>query len=59
MEIGKRGPKTDNPKAYKVTVKLDQESKDILEAYSQQETVSASETVRRGIKRLKVDLNNK
>lgn len=59
MERGKRGPKTDNPKAYKVTVKLDQESKDILEAYSQQETVSASETVRRGIKRLKTDLTKK
>lgn len=50
------GRPTDNPKAHKVTVKLDQESKDILDAYSLQETVSNSEAVRRGIKKLKDDL---
>ena len=49
----KRGPKTDNPKDHKITVKLDQESKDITEAYCEQETVSLAECVRRGIKRLK------
>ena len=52
----KRGPKTDNPKMHRVTVKLDQESKDILDNYSKQETVSAGETIRRGLKRLKPDL---
>lgn len=52
----KRGPKTDNPKPHRVTVKLDQESKDILDNYSNQNSVSAGETIRRGIKRLKPDL---
>ena len=33
----KRGPKTDNPKPYKIGVKLDQEAKDILDAYCEQE----------------------
>lgn len=52
----KRGPKTDNPKNHKVSIKLDQESKDISDAYCEQEAVSLSECVRRGIKRLKPDL---
>lgn len=41
---------------YRVTVKLDQDSKDILDNYSKQEAVSAGETIRRGLKRLKNDL---
>ena len=52
----KRGPKTDNPKPYKIGVKLDQEAKDILDAYCEQEAVSIMEATRRGIKRLKPDL---
>lgn len=51
--MGKRGPKTDNPKTHKITIKLDQESKDILDDYSRQESVSISESVRRGIRLLK------
>ena len=56
LEVGKRGPKTDNPKAFKVTVKLDQEAKETLDSYSEQENVSVSEAARRGIKKLKDDL---
>lgn len=56
MEKGKRGPKTDNPKPYRIAVKLDQESKDILYAYCNQEGISVMEAARRGIKRLKPDL---
>ncbi|MCL2883937.1 MAG: hypothetical protein FWF49_00435 [Oscillospiraceae bacterium] len=52
----KRGPKTDNPKPYRIAVKLDQEAKNILDAYCVQESVSAMEATRRGIKRLKPDL---
>ena len=52
----KRGPKTENPKAHRITVKLDQKSKDILDEYSNQESVSAGESIRRGIKRLEPDL---
>lgn len=57
MSVGeKRGPKTDNPKSYKITAKLDQKSKDILERYSKQESVSVSETIRRGIQRMEPDI---
>ena len=56
MEKGKRGRPTDNPKPYKIAVKLDQQSKDILEAYCKQEDVSKMEATRRGIKRLEPDL---
>ena len=52
----KRGPKTDNPKPYRIAVKLDQEAKDVLDAYCKKESVSVMEATRRGIKRLKPDL---
>lgn len=57
MAMGKkRGPKTDNPKAHKLGVKIDQKAKDILERYCAQESISYSEAVRRGIYRLEPDL---
>ncbi len=57
MGTGKKpGPKTDNPKAYKIGVKIDLQCKDILESYCKQETVSLAEAVRRGIIKLKADL---
>lgn len=57
MGVGKkRGPKTDNPKTVKFTVKLDKESKEVLDQYSRQEAVSLSEAARRGINRLKPDI---
>lgn len=52
----KAGRPTDNPKPYKIAVKLDQEAKDVLDAYCEQESVSIMEATRRGIKRLKPDL---
>ena len=52
----KMGRPTDNPKPYKIGVKLDQEAKDVLDAYCKQESVSVMEAGRRGIKRLKPDL---
>nr|WP_286167008.1 hypothetical protein [Clostridium sp. D33t1_170424_F3] len=57
METGKkRGPKTDNPKTYKIGVKLDLKSKDILTAYCAQESVSTAEAVRRGIAKLEPEI---
>lgn len=53
------GRPTDNPKPYKIAVKLDQEAKDIIDAYCEQESVSIMEAARRGIKRLKSDLKEK
>lgn len=56
LEMGKRGPKTDNPKPYRMAVKYDEECKQILEAYCEQENVNRMEAARRGIKKLKDDL---
>ena len=40
---------TDNPKPYKLTVRVDQKSMDILTQYTKQEGVSQMEAIRRGI----------
>ncbi|HEX2939354.1 MAG TPA: hypothetical protein VHO66_10645 [Ruminiclostridium sp.] len=52
----KRGPKTNNPKPYRMAVKYDEECKQILEEYCLQENVNKMEAARRGIKKLKDDL---
>ena len=52
----KMGRPTDNPKPYHMTVKYDEDCKEILERYCEQEQVSRMEAVRRGIKRLRDDL---
>ncbi len=50
------GRPTDNPKPYKLTVRVDEESKQILDAYTEQEKVSQMEAIRRGIKKLEADI---
>ena len=50
------GRPTDNPKPYHMTVKYDEECKEILEQYCKQEQVPRMEAARRGIKKLKDDL---
>ena len=50
------GRPTDNPKPYKLSVRVDEASKKILEQYTEQEKVSTMEAIRRGIKRLEPDL---
>ncbi|HEY4534265.1 MAG TPA: hypothetical protein VIG61_08940 [Fusobacterium sp.] len=52
----KIGRPTDNPKPYKITVRIDEESKTILDEYCSKEKVNQMEAVRRGIKKLKDDL---
>ena len=52
----KMGRPTDNPKSHQITVKFDNECKEIIELYSQQEGVSKMETVRRGVKLLRGDI---
>lgn len=52
----KMGRPTDNPKPYKMAVRLDEESKEILDTYCKQENVSQMEAARRGIKMLKNDI---
>lgn len=48
----KMGRPTNNPKPFKITVRLDTESKAILDAYCAKNEVSQMEAVRRAIKRL-------
>lgn len=51
------GRPTNNPKPYKLTVRVDEESKQILDAYTEQEEVTQMEAIRRGIKKLEADIN--
>lgn len=53
------GRPTDNPKPYRMTIKYDEECKQILEEYCKQENVNRMEAGRRAIKKLKSDLNEK
>lgn len=52
----KIGRPTDNPKPHKITVRLDDKSKDILNDYCRQESVNQMEAVRRGIAKLEKDI---
>ena len=56
MRMGKRGPKEELPKPYRMAVKYDEECKQILEAYCAQGNVKRREAAGRGIKKLKEDL---
>lgn len=55
----KKGRPTDNPKPYKISTRIDEESKEILDKYCEQENVPQMEAVRRGIKKLESDLKRK
>lgn len=52
----RKGRPTDNPKPYKITVRLDEQSKVILDAYCEQKNVNQMEAVRQGIKRLEPEI---
>lgn len=56
MASKKMGRPTDNPKPYKITVRLDENSKSILDSYCRQEEVTQMEAVRRSIKKLEDDI---
>lgn len=49
-------PKSDNPKSNSLHVRLDKETKEILETYCEQEKVAKTEGIRRGIHRLKSEI---
>ena len=59
MGAKKMGRPTDNPKPYHMTVKYDEDCKEILERYSAQEGITRGEAARRGIKKLRADLKTK
>lgn len=50
------GRPTDNPKGTSIHVRLDKECEEILKAYCERENVSKMEATRRGIKKLKSEM---
>ncbi len=50
------GRPTNNPKKERITVRLDNESSEILDIYCEQNTVERAEAIRTGIKKLKDDI---
>lgn len=56
MSPKKIGRPTDNPKSNPIHVRLDEESKRILEEYCEQEGIAKTEGIRRGIKKLESEI---
>ena len=56
MPDKKMGRPTDNPKSERITVRLDNESTNILTSYCEQEKIERAEAIRRGVKKLKSDI---
>lgn len=52
-------PKSENPKSNPIHVRLDGETKKILEEYCEQESIPKTEGIRRGIHKLKSDVKKK
>lgn len=52
----KMGRPTDNPKLNSIHVRLDEESKEILDLYCKQEGLKKNEGIRRGIKMLRSEI---
>lgn len=49
-------PKSENPKSNPIHVRLDEETKEILKNYCEQEKIPKTEGIRRGIHRLKSEI---
>lgn len=49
-------PKSENPKSNPIHVRLDDETREILEDYCNQENIAKTEGIRRGIYRLRPDI---
>ena len=52
----KMGRPTDNPKVSSLNIRLDKESRDILNEYAEKYKITRTESARIGIKKLKEDL---
>ena len=55
----KMGRPTDNPKPYRIAVRLDAETKSILDDYCKNNQVNQMEAARRGIRKLKDEPDKK
>nr|DAT80911.1 MAG TPA: hypothetical protein [Caudoviricetes sp.] len=53
MSGKKMGRPTDNPRPNKISIRISDEDKDILENYCEKENVNKTEAISRGIKSLK------
>lgn len=53
------GRPTNNPKGKPLTIRLDNEAQQVLDAYCKQKNVEKGEAVRRGIKKIKSELKEK
>lgn len=56
MMSPRTGRPTDNPKSNPIHVRLDNESKEILERYCAQENIAKAEGIRRGILKLRSEI---
>ncbi len=56
MANKKMGRPTENPRPHKLSIRINDESKDILESYCNDFNVNKTEAVERGIKKLKDDI---
>ncbi|MFA9396581.1 MAG: hypothetical protein ACERJ1_18005 [Halodesulfovibrio sp.] len=54
----KMGRPTDNPKTHRVTIRIDDECKGILDSYGEKYKVTIVDSVRAAIKKLQTDLDN-
>ena len=52
-------PKSDNPKAERITIRIDNEYSQIIKSYCEQEKIDKTEAIRRGIQKLKSDIKEK
>lgn len=50
------GQPTDNPKPYKITVRIDEKGKQTLDKFCEQKNVNQNEAIRRGILRLEEEI---
>ena len=50
------GRPTDNPKPYKITVRIYEKGKQILDKFCEQKNVNQNEAIRRGILRLEEEI---
>lgn len=56
MSDKKMGRPTDNPRLNKISIRISDDDKEILEAYCNQESVNKTEAISRGIRKLENDL---
>ncbi len=56
MSAAKMGRPTNNPRIHKLSARVSDHTKKVLDAYCEQENVSQTEAIERGIEKLSDDL---